>query len=112
MTLAHAYVLLAVAIAFEVVATSALKATHGMTRPVPIVIMVAGYAATFTLLSFVMKVLPLSLTYAVWAGAGTALIAVVGVLYYGEKIDAIGLAGIALIVAGIVVLKGFSKMGG
>ena len=73
-----AYVLLAVAIVAEVVATSALRASEGFSRLVPSVIVVIGYGISFYLLSLTLKSLPVGVVYAVWSGAGIVLITLVG----------------------------------
>lgn len=97
--------LLAVAIASEVAATIALRSVDGMSRPIPLVIVVAGYAASFWLLSLILKQLSIGTTYAIWAGAGTAAIAVIGIVAMGEPATVLRLASIVLIIAGVVGLN-------
>lgn len=82
-----------------------LKYSEGFTKPVPSVITVVGALASFWLLSAAMKVLPVGTAYAVWVGIGTVGTAVAAVLLLGEPVNALRVAGIALIVAGIVALK-------
>lgn len=103
------YLLLLAAILAEVVATSALKAAEGFTRPVPSLVVVAGYAIAFTFLSMTLKTLPLGVAYAIWSGVGTALVGVAGWVVYRQQLDPAAIAGIALIIAGCVVLNLFSK---
>lgn len=103
------WIYLSVAIASEVIATSALKAAEGFTRLGPSVVVVAGYALAFYFLSLTLKTIPLGVAYAVWSGAGVALIALIGWTWYGQTLDAVAIVGIALIVAGVVVLNLFSK---
>ena len=103
------YIFLAFAIASEVVATAALKASAQFTKPVPSIIVVVGYAVSFYLLTLVLRSLPVGITYAIWAGMGIFLIAVVGAVYYREIPDLPAIVGMALIIAGVVVLQGFSK---
>ena len=103
------YVLLVVAIAFEVIATSALKATEGFTRPGPSIVTLIGYALAIYFLSLTVRTLPVGIVYAVWSGAGIVLIAAIGWIYYRQTIDMPGLIGIALILAGVVVVNLFSK---
>lgn len=98
-------VLLATAIVTEVAATVALRASDGFTRVVPSAIVVVGYAASFWLLALVLKRLDLSLVYAVWSGAGTALIAAIGIFALGEQATALKLASLALIIAGVIGLN-------
>ena len=103
------YIFLSIAIVSEVVATTALKASAEFTKPVPSVIVVIGYAISFYLLTLVLRSLPVGVTYAIWAGMGILLIAVIGAVYYKEIPDLPGIVGMALIIAGVVVLQGYSK---
>nr|WP_304528464.1 SMR family transporter [Nitrosovibrio sp. Nv17] len=103
------HLFLAVAILCEVVATSALKASDGFTRPWPTLLVVAGYAAAFFLLSLALRVIPVGIAYALWSGAGIVLIALIGWLVFGQALDAPAIIGLALIVAGVLVLQLFSK---
>ena len=96
---------LAFAIASEVAATLALKASDGLSRPVPAAIVVAGYALSFWLLALVLKHLSVGTTYAVWSAVGTAAIALVGIVAYGETANALKLASLALIVVGVIGLN-------
>ncbi len=100
---------LALAIAAEVVATSALKAAAGFTRPLPSLLVVLGYGIAFYCLSLSLKVVPVGVAYAIWSGVGTALIAVIGWLWLGQTLDLAALIGLALIVAGVAVLQIFSR---
>ncbi|MDO5086700.1 MAG: multidrug efflux SMR transporter [Comamonadaceae bacterium] len=97
------------AILSEVAATSALKASENFTRPGPTAIVVAGYALAFWLLSFTLRTMPVGLAYAIWSGLGMALIAVAGWLLYGQRLDAWAWLGLALIIAGVLVLQLLSK---
>jgi len=106
MTPAHLY--LAVAIVAETVATTALKSAESFTRLWPSVITVAGYAISFYLLSLTLKVLPVGIVYAVWSGVGIVLISVLGWLVHKQTLDLPALVGIALILAGVVIINGFS----
>ncbi|MGD9984035.1 MAG: multidrug efflux SMR transporter [Porticoccaceae bacterium] len=100
---------LALAIAAEVVATSALKTAAGFTRPLPSLLVVLGYGIAFYCLSLSLKVVPVGVAYAIWSGVGTALIAVIGWLLFGQTLDLAALIGLALIVAGVAVLQIFSR---
>lgn len=93
------------AIAAEVAATVSLKLSHGFSRLVPSTVVVVGYAISFVLLAVTLKHLSLGLTYAVWAGTGTAAIAIIGVVALGEPLTALRVASIALIVAGVIGLN-------
>lgn len=103
------YLLLGIAIAFEVVATSALKATEGFTRLGPSIVTLVGYALAFYFLSLTLRTIPVGLVYAVWSGAGVVLITAIGWVYFEQEIDAPGLIGIGLIIAGVIVVNLFSK---
>jgi small multidrug resistance pump len=106
----NTYLLLLVAIVAEVIATSALKASESFTRLIPSLLVVAGYGIAFTCLSMTLKTLPLGVAYAIWSGAGTALVAVIGWLVYKQQLDLPAVLGISLIIAGTVVLNLFSKV--
>ena len=102
------YLYLAIAIVAEVIGTSALKAAEGFTRPLPSLVVVVGYAAAFYFLSLALKVIPVGIAYAIWSGAGVALITLIGWVVFRQRLDAAALAGVALIVAGVVVIQFFS----
>jgi small multidrug resistance pump len=104
-----AYASLAVAIVAEVVATSALRASEGFTRVIPVIIVVIGYAISFYLLSLTLKSIPVGIVYAVWSGTGIVLITLVAAILFKQVPDLPGVIGMALIVAGVVVLNVFSK---
>lgn len=99
------YALLAAAILVEVGATSMMKSTDGFTRPLPTAAVLLGYALSFVLLAQVVKDVSISVAYAIWAGAGTALVAAVGVTVLGEPATALKLTGIALVIGGVVLLN-------
>jgi small multidrug resistance pump len=103
------YLYLAIAIAAEVVATSALKASDGFTRPGPSLIVAAGYALAFYFLSLVLKTIPVGVAYAIWSGVGIVLIALIGWAVLKQPLDLPALVGIGLIVAGVAVIQLFSK---
>ena len=97
--------LLVLAVASEIVATASLKASEGFTRLWPLVVMVLAYLASFYFLSLVLQHLPLGVIYAILSGLGTAGAVLVGVLFWRESLSWTGVAGIVLIVAGVVVLN-------
>ncbi|MEQ1668354.1 MAG: multidrug efflux SMR transporter [Sulfuriferula sp.] len=103
------WIYLAIAIVSEVVATSALKAAEGFTRLVPSTLVVVGYALAFYFLSLTLRTIPLGVAYAIWAGVGVALVALVGWVVYHQSLDIAALIGIALIISGVIVLNLFSK---
>ncbi|MFI9271745.1 DMT family transporter [Kitasatospora sp. NPDC052896] len=99
------YLLLALAIASEVCATSCLKLTDGFSRLWPSVGVGIGYVLSFLLLGQALKHIPVSVAYAVWSGAGTAAVAAIGVAAFGEHLGKPQLVGIALIIAGVILLN-------
>lgn len=103
------YLYLALAIVCEVVATTSLKASAGFTRLTPSLLVVAGYGAAFFLMSLTLRTVPVGVAYAVWSGVGIVLISAASYFVYGQSLDAPALAGIGLILAGVVVIHGFSR---
>lgn len=103
------WVLLGISIGAEVVATSALKSSQGLTRLWPSVLAVLGYCLAFYLVSKVMNHISTGVVYAIWSGLGIVLIGLVGWLLYGQKLDVPALLGMALIVCGVLVIQLFSK---
>ncbi|MBP0589036.1 multidrug efflux SMR transporter [Paraburkholderia sp. LEh10] len=104
------YALLAIAIVAEVIATSALRASEGFTRLVPALVVLLGYGISFYCLSLTLKSLPVGIVYAIWSGVGIVLITVVAIVMYRQIPDLAAVAGLGLIVAGVVVLNLFSNM--
>ncbi len=102
------YLYLAIAIVAEVIGTSALKAAEGFTRLLPSLVVIVGYGAAFYFLSLALKVIPVGIAYAIWSGVGVALITLIGWVLFKQRLDAPALAGLALIVAGVVVIQFFS----
>ncbi len=105
-----AYLYLALAIVAEVVATSSLKASQEFTRLWPSVTVVVGYALAFYLLTLALRTLPVGIAYAFWAGLGIVLVTLIGILVYGERLDAPAALGLAMIVGGVVVIQAFSQV--
>jgi len=103
--MSSAWVVLFAAIAVEVCASSALPRTDGFRDPLWSVLVVLGYVFSIWMLTLVVKDIPVSVAYAVWAGLGTAGVAVVGVLFLGESVTAAKAGAIALIVAGVAMLN-------
>jgi len=103
------YIYLIVAVAFEVVATTALKETNGFTRLLPSLVTVAGYAAAFYFLSLVLRTVPVGIVYALWCGAGIVFITAIAWVWFRQALDLPALLGIGLIMAGVVVINLFSK---
>ena len=103
------WLLLSIAIVAEVIATSALKAADGFTRPVPSLVVIAGYGIAFYFLSLALRGIPVGVAYAVWSGVGIVLISVIGWMAFGQRLDAAAVLGIGLIMAGVIVLNVFSQ---
>lgn len=104
-----AYLYLAVAIGAEVIATTALRAAHGFTVLVPSLISIAGYVVAFYFLSLTLKTMPVGVAYALWSGVGIVIVSIAGWLIYRQVLDLPAIAGMGLIMAGVIVINLFSK---
>jgi small multidrug resistance pump len=102
------YLALIGAIVAEVIGTSALQASQQFTRLGPSLVVVLGYGLSFYLMSVALKAMPLGIVYATWSGMGIVLIASIGWLVFGQKLDLAAVLGITLIVAGVLVIHVFS----
>jgi small multidrug resistance pump len=100
------YLLLVGAIVAEVLATLSLRASEGMSRPLPAVAVVVGYVTAFGLLSMALsRQVPLGIAYGIWAAAGVAMVAALSVVIFGERLTSIQVGGLVLIVLGVVALE-------
>jgi len=99
------WVLLTAAIATEVAGTLALRGSDGFSKLVPSVITVAGYVASFILLAIVLKSLPVGVVYAIWSAVGIALVAVLGKLIFDDPVPPLAIAGMVLIVGGVLLVS-------
>lgn len=99
------YLLLTLAIVLEVLGTAAMKLSDGFTKVVPSVLLFIFYAVSFVAFTYALKYIDVSIAYAIWAGLGVLLIAVIGVLYFDETITALKIVSIALIILGVVGLS-------
>ena len=99
------WVLLLLAIGAEVIGTSCLKLSEGFSRPGPTLVVLTAYAVSMTLMSRVVQVLPMGLTYALWSGLGIVAIVLIGMLLYNQTPSAGQLMGMALITAGVVLVN-------
>ena len=104
-----AYLYLVLAVGFEVIGTAALQASEQFTKPKPLVLTAIGYAAAFYFLSMVLRTMPVGIAYAIWSGFGVILITLVGLVWFGQRLDLPAVIGLALIVAGVAVINLFSK---
>jgi len=102
----HPALWLVLAIASEILATVSLKLSDGFTKPLPVVAVVAGYGLSFYALSITLRTIPLGVVYAIWSGVGTAAVVLIGLFLFRETLDAVKVAGIGLIIAGVVLLNG------
>ena len=100
-----AMVLLLAAIATEVAATAALPRTQGFRDPLWAALVIGGYAVSIWLLAVVVRHMSVSTAYAIWAGLGTAAVAVIGMLWLGESVTVAKVAALSMIIAGVVVLN-------
>lgn len=103
------YLFLVIAIVAEVIATTALASSQSFTRPVPTATAILGYAVAFWLLSFPLRIMPTGVVYAIWSGMGIVLITAVAWIWRKQSLDVPALVGLALILAGVVVVNLFSK---
>jgi small multidrug resistance pump len=106
------YLWLVLAIVAETVGTTALQASQQFTRLWPSVTVVVAYGTAFYLLSLVLKIMPVGVVYAVWSGLGVISIAIIGRVVFGQRLDPPALLGIALILAGVLVIHLFSRTAG
>lgn len=98
------WLLLGGAIVFEVIGTISLKLSDGFTRYVFVAVTVTGYVVSFSMMGLALKGLPVSVVYSIWAGTGTALVALIGMIFMNESVSVMKIACIGLIVAGVVGL--------
>lgn len=105
----NGYGWLSIAIIAEVIATSAMRATHGFTRPLPSLLTATGYAIAFYCLSHTLRTVPTGIAYAIWSGAGIVLVAGIAWAVQGQKLDGPAILGMALIVAGVAIMNLFSQ---
>jgi small multidrug resistance pump len=105
----YLYVHLFIAVVAETIGTTALQASQQFTRPLPSAIVVVAYGLSFYFLSLTLSVMPVGLVYAIWSGLGICLIALIGYLVFGQRLDAPAVLGIAMIMGGILVINLFSS---
>ena len=103
------WLLLAVAIFSEVIATSALKASDGFSKTTPSIIVLVGYGLAFYFLSLTLKTIPVGVAYAVWSGVGIVFVSLIGWFWFEQKLDFPALLGIGFILTGVLIMNVFSK---
>jgi small multidrug resistance pump len=99
------WLLLAAAILFEVAGTTAMKLSEGFTRPLPSLLLFVFYLISFAALTLALKRIDLGIAYAIWAGLGTALIALIGIVHFHEPLTLLKLVSIGLIILGVIGLN-------
>ena len=100
---------LTLAVGAEVVATSMLRAADGFTRLIPSVVVVIGYCVSFWALSQVVRMMPLGIAYAIWSGMGIVIVSAAAYFINNQKQDLTAVIGMALNIAGVLVINLFSK---
>lgn len=106
------YPVLLVAIVLEVIGTSFLMASQQFTRPLPTAIMALAYLGSFYFLSQALRYMPLGIAYAIWSGLGIVLTVAIGMVVFRQVPDLPAVAGVSLIILGVVVINGFSSAAG
>ncbi len=99
------WLLLAAAIAAEIVGTLALRASDGFSRLVPSIVVVVGYAVSFVLLAQLLKTMSVGVVYAIWSAVGIAVIAILGRLLFGDPLPPLAVAGIVVIIIGVGLVQ-------
>lgn len=103
------YLFLTIAITAEVIGTSFMKLSEGFSRPLPSLVTIVAYAIAFYCLSLTLRTIPTGIAYAIWSGVGIVLIAAIAWAFQGQKLDLPAMLGVALIIAGVLVMNLFSK---
>jgi small multidrug resistance pump len=103
------WLLLGIAVAFEIAGAIGLRFSEGFTVMLPTGVALAALAVALFLVSRVMKILPVSIAYPVWAGGGTAGVALIGILALGEELNAAKAIGVVLVVIGVVIVNMVSE---
>lgn len=105
------YIALGISIVSEIFGTTMLKLSDGFTNLLPSICVIIGFTIAFYCLSLCLKTIPLSLAYAIWSGLGTAFTALIGVLLWKEAFNAFSLAGLMLIIGGVILLNASNSPG-
>ncbi len=107
-----AYFFLLVAVIAETIGTTSLQASQQFSRLWPSILVVVGYGFAFYFMALTLKYMPVGIVYAIWSGLGIFLIAMIGFVVFGQKLDWPAILGLAMILAGILVIHLFSKTAG
>jgi small multidrug resistance pump len=100
-----AWVLLAIAIAAEIIGTLSLKASDGLSKLLPSIGVLLGYATAFTLMAMSLKKLDVGITYAIWSGVGIIGAAIGGVIFFDQQLSKMTMIGMAIIILGVVIMN-------
>lgn len=103
------YVYLIIAVVAETIGTSALQASQQFTRLVPSLIVLFAYAFSFYMMGLTLRFMPVGIVYAIWSGLGIVMIAAIGFVVFGQRLDLPAVLGMGLIIVGIVIIHLFSK---
>ena len=106
------WLFLGIAIVAEVTATSALKASEGFSRLWPSAVVVLGYGVAFYFLSLTLRTVPVGVAYAIWSGLGIVMISVLSLALFRQHLDLPAILGMALILAGVLVINLLSRSAG
>ncbi|AFO87523.1 QacE family quaternary ammonium compound efflux SMR transporter [Phaeobacter inhibens] len=106
------YLYLVLAVAAETIGTTALQASQQFTRLGPSLLVVVGYGLAFYLMALTLRHMPVGIVYAIWSGLGIFLIAIIGWVVFGQRLDLPAVLGLLLILAGILVIHLFSNTAG
>ncbi|MBM7439354.1 multidrug efflux SMR transporter [Streptomyces sp. HB132] len=101
----RAWLLLALTVGLEIIATLSLKASHGFRDLVPSLAAISAYAGTVVVLALVLKTIPMSIAYVIWTGAGTLGIALLGTVLFSDRLSTSSWAGIVLVVVGVMMVN-------
>jgi len=102
------YLILAFAVLAETIGTTALQASQQFSKPLPSILVVVAYAVSFYLLSVTLRTMPVGIVYALWSGLGIILIATIGWVVFGQRLDLPAMIGLLMIIGGIAVIHLFS----
>lgn len=106
------YFYLLIAVAAETIGTTALQMSQQFTRLGPSLVVLVAYAFSFYMMSLTLKFMPVGIVYAIWSGLGILMIAAIGFVAFGQKLDLPAIFGLSLIIAGILIIHLFSKTAG
>ncbi|MBL8165446.1 MAG: multidrug efflux SMR transporter [Anaerolineae bacterium] len=105
----NGFAYLGIAILAEIIATNSLKLSNGFTQLIPSIVVVIGYAVAFYFLSLALREIPLGISYAIWSAIGTVGTVLIGIVVWKQPVNVPTILGIALIVAGVIMLNVFGE---